>query len=352
MTETIDDLPELNVALVGYGMAGKVFHAPLIEATSGLVLRTVVSSDPHKVTVDLPDVRVVGALNTALKDDTIDLVVIATPDHLHTEQALAALDAGKHVVIDKPFATNLDDAQKVAARAAECGRTLTIFQNRRWDADFLTIKKLIAEGTFGEIVQFESHFDRLRPVVATQWKDRREAGLWQDLGPHLVDQALHLFGMPDAVFADISTQRQNAQAPDYAHVLLRYPKLRVILHMTQCTHASGLRFAIHGMRGSYIKHGLDVQEDQSKQGIKPDHPNWGTDTNAGVLTTLANNGAFQEKTIINERGNSPAFYAGVRDTLLGRRENPVLPKEALNVMTILDAGRISTAERREIALST
>ena len=196
----------IRIALVGYGLAGKVFHAPLIKATDGLALVTVVSRDVGKVRADLPDSEVAGDIGEVLQDDSIQLVVIATPDTLHADQALAALDAGKHVLLDKPFAPTLAEATKVAGRAAERGRILAIFHNRRWDADFLTIKRLIADEVLGEIVQFESHFDRLRPDVTDRWKDRRSAGVWQDLGPHLVDQALQLFGMPNAIMADLGVQ--------------------------------------------------------------------------------------------------------------------------------------------------
>jgi predicted dehydrogenase len=340
----------LRAALVGYGLAGKVFHAPLIGATGGLVLATVVSGDAAKVHADLPGVTVVRDISEALEDPSIDLVVIATPDHLHAPQALAALAAGKHVVIDKPFAPTLAEAREVVARATDGDRIVSIFQNRRWDADFLTLTRLLAEDALGDIVQFESHFDRLRPVSTDRWKDRRDGGLWQDLGPHLVDQALHLFGMPDTVFADIATQRPGAVAPDYAHVLLRYPHLRVILHMTQSIHASGLRFAVHGTGASYIKHGLDPQEDQSKAGMQPDDPRWGLDPRDGVLTSQDAKGLVHECAIDSERGNYPAFYAGVRDAIGRRGANPVPAFDVLGVMTVLDAARASARERREIRL--
>ncbi len=339
----------LNVAIVGYGMAGKVFHAPLIQATAGLDLTVVVSSDAAKVHADLPDVRVVADLDSVLHDDAIDLVVIATPDHLHAEQAMAVLRAGKNVVIDKPFAPKLSEARAVAVCAVECGGQVSIFQNRRWDADFLTVKRLIAENALGEIVQFESHFDRYRPVIKDGWKGERDAGLWQDLGPHLIDQAYHLFGMPKAVFADFAAQRNGASAPDYFHAVLRYSNLRVILHSSQSTMNSNLRFAVHGTKGSYIKHGLDSQEDQSIAGLRPADADWGLDPVQGVLTQIKD-GIVTDAFIENERGNSPAFYAGVRDAIFGHGDNPVPPEQALAVMEIIDAGITSARERREILL--
>jgi predicted dehydrogenase len=340
----------IQVAVVGYGLASKVFHAPLIAATPGLRLNTIVSSAPEKVRADWPEVGVTAILSEVLDDPAIRLIVIATPDHLHAEQALAALARGKLVVVDKPLAPSLAEARQVIACAKATGQLLTVFQNRRWDSDFLTLKRLIAENTLGEIVQFESHFDRLRPASTDRWKDHRAAGLWQDLGPHLVDQVLQLFGVPSGVYADLTTQRVNGAAPDYAHVLLRYPHRRVILHMTQSVHASGLRFAVHGTTGSYIKHGLDPQEDQSKAGMKPSDGRWGVDDSPGLLTRITPEGNALETTIPNARGNYAAFYAQVHTTICNGGPPPVTPAEAVDVMTIIEAGKISAAEGREVLI--
>jgi predicted dehydrogenase len=324
----------------------------LIAATAGLELAVVVSSDRAKVHADLTAVTVVGDIAAVLCDDSIDLVVIATPDHLHVEQAFAALDAGKHVVIDKPFAPTLAGAREIAARAAAGDRVVAVFQNRRWDADFLTLQRLIAERALGEIVTFESHFDRFRPQVTDRWKDQRSAGVWQDLGPHLVDQALQLFGRPDGVSADLATLKQGGLAPDYAHVVMRYPEMRVILHMTQLAAAHGLRFAVHGTAASFVKHGLDPQEEQSAVGIRPDDPHWGIDPEAGVLTRPGASGALEATRIDNERGNYPAFYAAMRDAMAGQGPAPVPPAQALAVMEVIEAGIVSAAERREVRLAS
>ncbi|MBU4436522.1 MAG: oxidoreductase, partial [Alphaproteobacteria bacterium] len=266
----------LKVALVGYGYVGKTFHAPLIAATPGLDLHTVVSSNPAKVRADFPEVAVVAAdLIRALADPAIDLVVIATPDSLHADQAHAALAAGKHVVIDKPFAATLEDARAVAAHAREVDRSVTVFHNRRWDSDFLTLQALIDRGHLGEIVQYESHFDRYRPLVRDRWREKPGAGALLDLGPHLIDQALVLFGKPEAIYADIAVQKDGGAAGDYFHLLLRYRRLRVLLHASQMTQASNLRLAVHGTRGSFIKSGLDAQEDHLKAGMKPGAPGYG-----------------------------------------------------------------------------
>lgn len=339
----------INVGIVGYGLAGKVFHAPLVRATPGLRLAAIVSSDAAKVHADIPDVAVVGKYAVLLADPAIDLVVIATPDALHAEQAIAALDAGKHVVIDKPFAPTLAEARTVAARAARGDRLLSIFHSRRWDGDFLTLRRLIDDGALGEIVQFESHYDRYRPAVADRWKERRGAGVWQDLGPHLVDQALRLFGPPRAVWADIDGQRQGALAPDYVHVVLRYDRLRVILHASHLTHANTLRYAVHGTGGSFVKHGMDVQESQSRLGMIPGEAGWGVDPAPGTLVRIGADGVAISADVAGVPGDYRAYYAALREAIAGRGPNPVTADEGLAVMAVLDLASRSAAERRELA---
>ncbi|WP_395943124.1 oxidoreductase [Brevundimonas sp.] len=339
----------IGVAVLGYGLAGQTFHAPLIRATPGLTLRAVVSSRPEAVHADLPDVEVLPDLDAALARADIGLIVVATPDALHAEQAIAALKAGKSVVVDKPFAVTLEQAEAVAAVAAEAPGVFSVFQNRRWDADFLTLRRLIAEGELGQVAVFESHYDRFRPAVTDRWKDKRDGGVWADLGPHLVDQAVQLFGAPLGVYADLQAQRVGATAIDYAHVLLRYDRLRVILNMGHLAAESGLRYVVHGTGGSFVKHGLDAQEGQSKAGLRPGDPDWGLDPSPGVLSQLID-GETVRTTPTPERGDYPAFYAAVRDAVLGEGPPPVPADQALTVMRILDAGLRSAAEGREIVL--
>ena len=339
----------IGVAVVGYGLAGQTFHAPLIQATPGLSLVAVVSSRPEAVHADLPQVEVLPDLGAALARDDIRLIVVATPYALHAEQSIAALKAGKSVVVDKPFAATLADAEAVAAVAADAPGVFSVFQNRRLDADFLTLRRLIAEGELGEIAVFESHYDRFRPTVTDRWKDRRDGGVWADLGPNLVDQAVQLFGTPTGVYADLQAQRQGATAIDYAHVLLRYDRLRVILNMSHLAADSSLRYIVHGTGGSFVKHGLDAQEGQSKAGLRPGDADWGLDPSPGVLTKQIDGDTIRI-TPTPERGDYPAFYAAIRDAILGRGPPPVTAEQALTVMRILDAGQRSAAERREILL--
>ncbi|MEO8365039.1 MAG: oxidoreductase [Pseudoxanthomonas sp.] len=342
--------PILNVALVGYGFVGKVFHAPLIANIPGLRLHTVVSSDATKVLADHPGVRVVAEPETAFADPEINLVVIAAPNPVHAALASAALAQGKHVVVDKPFTVTVQQAKQVVADAEQAGRIVSVFQNRRWDADFLTVRKLIAEGALGDVMEFHSHFDRYRPVVADRWRERDEpgSGLWYDLGPHLLDQALQLFGMPEAVFADIALQRDGAMAADYFHVLLRYPKLRVVLHAGSLVSGQPLRFAVHGTRASYLKQGLDPQEDALRKGETPGREGWGIDPLPGVLRTETTEGVRTDA-VESIPGNYVHYYAAMRDAVVHGNPAPVTPQQALEVMAILEWAQESSTTRREIA---
>ena len=336
---------DIGVGLIGYGLGGRAFHAPYVGVTPGMTLRAVVSRDAAKVQVDLPDMRVVPDVAALLAEPGIDLVIVSSPDALHAEHALAAIAAGRHVLVDKPFATTLADARRVAA-AETGGRSLTVFQNRRWDSDFRTLKRLIAEGVLGEIVQLESHFDRWRPVPAALWKEARAGGAWLDLGPHLVDQALQLFGMPEAIDADLATLREGAPAPDYFHVTLRYPGRRVILHASKLVADHGLRFAVHGTAGSWIKHGTEPQEAAAVAGLTPGEGDWGFDPMPGMLTR----GDGTTTPIPNERGDYRLFWAALAAAIRGEGRNPVPASEAIVVMEVLEAGLQSAAEGRVVRL--
>jgi predicted dehydrogenase len=342
--------PILNVALVGYGFVGKVFHAPLIANTPGLRLHTVVSSDARKVSADHPDVRVVAKPETAFADPDIDLAVIAAPNQVHAALASAALAQGKHVVVDKPFTVTLQQARQVMADAGRASRIVSVFQNRRWDADFLTLRQLIADGVLGEVMEFHSHFDRYRPNVADRWRERDEpgSGLWYDLGPHLVDQALQLFGMPEAVFADIAMQRDGTMAADYFHVLLRYPKLRVVLHAGSLVSGRQLRFAVHGTCASYLKHGLDPQEDALRKGGIPGQEGWGIDPLPGVLRSETTDGGKSE-IVQGMPGDYVRYYAAMRDAILHSGPAPVTQQQALEVMSLLEWALESSTSHREVA---
>ncbi|AOY01344.1 oxidoreductase [Jeongeupia sp. USM3] len=341
----------LNVALVGYGYAGKTFHAPLIAAVPGMALAAIVSSGKDKVVADWPQVAVHAGVDTVLADPAIGLIVIATPNDTHFDLARRALEAGKHVVVDKPFTVTVAEARELDAIAQKARRVLSVFHNRRWDADFLTLKALIDTGKLGDVVQFESHFDRFRPQVRSRWReaDVPGAGLWYDLGPHIVDQTLQLFGKPDAVYADFAKRRNGAQATDYFHVLLRYPATRVILHGSVLVPGGGPRFAVHGTLASYIKHGLDVQEDQLKAGRQPGCDGWGVDHQHGIRY-VGDADVPGVEPVATLPGDYRHYYAGVRDAVTAGAANPVPAAEAILVMEIIELAIRAAEARRELAL--
>ena len=338
----------IGVGLIGYGLGGRAFHAPYVEATAGMALRCVVSRDAAKVYADLPEVRVVTSVDALLTQPGIDLVIVSSPDALHAEHAVAALGAGKHVLIDKPFATSLADARRVVATSDASGTMLTAFHNRRWDADFLTLRALLAEGVIGDVVQFESHFDRWRPLPAPTWKEAREGGSWFDLGPHLVDQALVLFGRPEAITLDIATLREGAPAPDYFHAVLRYARRRVVLRSSKLVVANDLRFAVHGTRGSWIKHGIDPQEAAIVAGRRPGGDQWGHDPRPGLLTRTDPDATTT--TAPNRQGDYRLFWTALASAVRGEGANPVPADEALATMEVLHAGLSSASRRCEVVL--
>ena len=339
----------VRTALVGFGYAGRTFHAPLIAACSDLRLEAVVSRQVEAVVEAWSDARVLASFDEALADPAIDLIVLATPNDLHASQAEAALKAGKAVVVDKPFTLSAEEARRLAALADERDLVLSVFHNRRWDADFLTLKALIAEDRLGPVVRLESSFNRWRPEVRDRWRegDGPGAGLWYDLGPHLIDQALVLFGRPLGVTCDLATLRLGGRAVDYAHAVLRYPDKRVILHADMMTPAPDARFAVHGARASWLKEGLDVQEDQLKAGLTPDAVGWGVDLRPGVVIDGAT-GA--RAAVAGPPGDYPAYYSAVARAVRDGGPNPVPPGEAVAVMEVLEAGLISAARRAEVAL--
>jgi predicted dehydrogenase len=349
MTEAI------GVALIGYGYVGETFHAPLIAATKGLDLRVVSSSKPQKVHTRFPEARVVETPEAAIADRAIRLVVIASPNTSHVPLATAALLAGKDLVVDKPFTITADEAKALEKLARDEKLLLSVFQNRRWDGDFLTLRALIAAGELGEINYFESHFDRFRPQIRDRWREKPGpgSGLWYDLGPHLIDQALQLFGMPETVEGSILTQRAGGQTDDYAHVVLGYDdaagigsqNLQVVLHGSMLVPGGWPRFLVHGSKASWIKHGLDVQEKQLISGMQPGAAGWGVDPSAGALIT-----PDSERKVQNLRGSYELYYAAIRDALVKGGPNPVPAAQAVNVMSVLEAAIRSSKQGTRITL--
>ena len=346
----------LRAGLVGYGFAGQTFHAPVLSAVPGLELAAVASSRPHKVHADWPGVAVVPDAAALVGRSDIDLVVVATPNAQHHPVAKAALEAGKHVVVDKPFTLDVAEARELELLARRNNRVLAVYQNRRFDADYLTLKDLLASGELGRLVYLESHFDRFRPEVRDRWREQKVpgAGLWVDLGSHLVDQAVQLFGAPDTLQLDTAALRDGAQVEDYFHAVLRYESgphapLRVVLHATTLAAHAAPRYIVHGTRGSYIKHGVDPQEDALRAGQRPPMAGWGADPQDGELVVPASDGGEPQRQVWPTRaGNYLEYYAAVRDAILGQGPNPVPPEQAVALMELLDLGARSAAEGKAL----
>lgn len=341
----------IQVGLLGFGYAGRTFHAPLIAHCQHLQLAAIQSSRPAEASSAWPEARIHGSPEELFASDGIDLVVIATPNDTHFPLAQAALLADKHVVIDKPFTTTLAEAHELTALAKRQGKLLSVFHNRRWDADFLTLQSILAEGSLGRVVHFESHFDRYRPVVRQRWREAPGVGtgLWFDLGPHLVDQALHLFGQPDSVSADLAIQRDGALVDDYFHVQLRYPDKRVILHGSTLMSGGTPRFTVHGTLGSYTKFSLDNQEDMLKQGALPGAPGWGNDTVCGTYYNQTGDEPCS-KQIANQRGDYRTYYEAIANAIDGKAPNPVPAEEAIRVMAVIELARESNTQGRVLPM--
>jgi len=348
----------IATGLVGFGFAGQTFHAPVLGAVPGLSLRAVASSQPAAVQAACPGAAVVPDVHALLREHPeIELVVVATPNDAHFPVARAALEAGRHVVVDKPFVLDAGQARELVALAERAGRIVSVYQNRRFDSDYLTLRDILASGSVGRPVYFESHFDRFRPDVRVRWREQAVpgAGLWVDLGAHLLDQAVQLFGMPDSLQLDTAPLRDGALVEDYFHALLRYDAgvhapLRVVLHATTLAASAAPRYMLHGTQGSYVKYGVDPQEDALKAGGRPGEAGWGADSADGRLTSIDAAGTATTATVPTLPGDYTRYYAALRDAIRGYGPNPVTPDQAVGLMNLLDLGRQSAREKRALAV--
>jgi predicted dehydrogenase len=344
----------LRVGIIGFGFAGTTFHAPLIRTMPGMAIAAVSSSDAGKVHAALgAGVTVYADPKALIADGDVDLVVVASPNATHYELAALALDHGRHVVVDKPFTATLQEAEDLARRARAKGVLLSVYHNRRWDSTTLTARRILASGMLGELRHASMHFDRFRPVPANRWKEDPDAlgGVWMDLGPHLIDEALLYFGMPEAIQADIACLRPGSRCDDVFQVRLRYADgLRVDLGASMLAALARPRLTLQGTRGSYAKQSLDPQEAMLKEGRLPgESATWGIDNEAGVAV-VERDGRMDTIDVPTENGAYPEYYRQVRDAILGAGANPVPPEQAIRVMRLLDAGRRSSAERRQVAV--
>lgn len=346
-------MQKIRTALLSYGMSGKVFHAPFISFHPGFELIGSWERSKKLIREDYPSVKSYATMEALLEDD-VDLVIVNTPVETHYEYAKKVLLAGKHAIVEKAFTTTVAQAQELAALAKERGVKLAVFQNRRWDSDFKTVQKIISDKVLGEIVEAEFHFDRYNPLLSPkQHKETANsgAGILKDLGPHLIDQALCLFGLPQAVFADIRITREHSLVDDYIDILLYYPDFRVRLKAGFFVREANPAYVIHGKKGSFLKPRGDVQEDDLKLGKKPNLTDWGTETKnkEGILHTEINNDVFIAN-IETLQGNYYDFFEGVYNSILNDEPEPVSAKDGVHVMQIIEAAIQSSAQNKVIYL--
>lgn len=341
----------IGVGLVGFGLAGQVFHAPFF-APAGLAFRAAVTSKPGALAARYPAAEAVPDIDTLLAREDVDLVVVAAPNIEHAPIARRALEAGRHVLVDKPFTITSADADMLIALANARGLVLSVYQNRRWDADFLTLRREIAGGRLGEIVAFESRYDRYKAAGLREWRGRAlpGSGLLYDLGPHLVDQALVLFGMPDWLTADLATQVEGGAIDDAFLIRMGKGQLRITLTAGTLVAAHATRFAVHGRKGSFVKTGMDVQEDLLRAGTSPTEPGFGIEPESQWATFVPADGGAAEP-VPSETGRYLTFYEKLREAIETGGPPPVEAKDARDVIRLVEAAHASDAEGRRIALA-
>jgi predicted dehydrogenase len=344
---------EINVGLIGYGGGGKVFHAPIIASVDGLKLHKVYVTNAENVQhlkERYQDAQVVSKIDDILDDPSIQLVVVATPNALHYEIAKKALEKGKNVIVEKPFTASTEEAEVLISLAKATNKLLTIHHNRRWDSDFKTVEKVVKSNLLGDIVNFEVYYDRFNPTFKHNWKEKNIAGsgVLYDLGSHLIDQALCLFGLPQEVFANLEIQKQGGEVIDYFKLLLKYTNLNVTLTAGSLVKEQGPRYIIHGTKGSFVKYGLDVQEAALKSGLLPKNiEGWGKEPEElwGKINTEVN-GLHIIGKVESETGDYREFYRNVYDAILGMDTLSVMPEQARNVIKVIEIAVQSSSEKR------
>lgn len=344
---------QIYVGLAGFGMSGQIFQAPFLSCDPRFRLKKVYERTSNKAKQEYPEMEIVRNFEALLTSD-IDLVVISTPNQYHVPMAIQAMRAGKHVVVEKPVAATSKEADELCRIAKNEKVLLTVYQNRRLDGDFLTVKKIIDENRIGEVVDYECHFDRFVNGKSTkQWKADGGKGidLLYDIGIHLIDQVYSLFGMPDEVYADLRKQREESSGIDNLQVCLYYEDKKITLSAGELVAMPGPHFMVHGRKGSFIKYGQDVQESRLLCGMRPGNSEWGQEdeTSFGTLCTVTGQEFLQEK-IPTEQGNYGKYYDNLYHAVKNGSELLVKPEEAVDVLRIVEAAQISSIEKRRIRL--
>lgn len=344
----------INVGLASYGMSGRVFHAPVLSVVKDFVLYAICERTTNSAQQRYPSVKLCRSFDELLSIEELSLVVVNTPDHTHYDFCKKALLAGKHVVVEKPFTLRYAHALDLLALAEKKKRILSVFQNRRWDNDFITVQQVLTEQRLGRLVEMISHFDRFRPQPTNTWKEKGVGGTGNiyNLGSHLIDQAIVLFGMPRYVYADICKLRDQVEADDYFDVKLYYDNLMVTLKSSYLAKEAGPRFVLHGTNGSFVKYGYDPQEEALKQGKYPDEQGWGTEEEKywGQITLVDHGKEIQEK-VPTIPGNYCYYYKNIAAAIHKGEKLAVTAHDGAKVIQLIEAAILSNREGHKIAVS-
>jgi predicted dehydrogenase len=339
----------LKTAIVGFGLSATVFHIPFIRASSAFELIAISSSQKDAIQQSLPEVTVYDSAESMIKHGDADLVVITAPNKVHYSLMHLALSHDKHVIIEKPFVTSVEQGEKILGLSGSKNKVLAVFHNRRWDGDFLTVKHLLKAGRLGSVKYFESHFDRFRPQVQQRWREQsgEGSGALFDLGPHLIGQALDLFGMPEAITARCLALRDNAETDDFFNLWLHYQDKEVVLQSNPFVAAPTLRFHVQGTDASYLKYGLDPQEKRLKQGTVPKDDDWSAEDSEayGVLHE-----AEKHFVIPTQLGGYQHFFHNVAEAIAGKADLIVSVEEALNCLKIIELAMQSSKAGKTITV--
>ena len=346
----------IRTGIIGFGLSGRVFHAPLIDVVEGFVLSKISTTNTSGIELiknRYPETQIVAGAEEIINDRNIDLVIVTSPNTVHFKWAKAALQAGKNVVVEKPFTNTTAEADELIALSKKQGKILTAYHNRRFVSDTKTVKKIFTSGLLGDIVDYETHFDRFRPNPRPTgyWRENPlpGSGIFYDLGSHLIDQALYFFGLPQGVTARITSQRKWAKADDCFDVKLHYPTLTATLKSSMLAKIPGPTFLIHGTHGSFVKYGLDVQEENLNKGLIPDSPEWGKEPeNIWGKLVSEFEGVKMEATVESENGDYREYFVNLREAIRGNAPLAVKPEEARNVIRVIELAFQSSNEQRTV----
>lgn len=334
-------MKKIKTGISSFGLSGQVFHAPFIDLHDGFELTAIVERTKNLSRERYPHARIVRSFEELIALPELELVVVNTPDMTHYEYAKMALLAGKNIIVEKPFVFHAEQGEELKRLAEERGLFITVYHNRRWDSDFLTLKKVLESGKLGRPVEFISAFERFRPRPIDSWKDRADyrVGTTYNLGSHTIDQVLQLFGMPEAVWGTIDVLRDGGGIDDYFQIQMLYPKLKVTTRSGLVMCEQGPRFVLHGLNGSFVKYGLDVQEDVLKTGAKPEGAEWGREPEAiwGTVSYLDESGALVREKVESLPGDYMGYYDAIYATLREGAEPAVRIDDALNVIRVIEA---------------